>query len=439
MIGETITGSSPSETNSRRAIQTANKIEQTVLKEHGDIRDAKTARKAVRKMFPNLKKQTLISPSNGRLSDSEYNYLVGMLHGASMKPTAARRLTELNILPRDTNPQLGGQTRTILNWGEGRIHGTAIELNLNCTTRILSRLGQRTDHSEAPWSFDMRQKMVDLGTFSEQDIDKVLHQNIALHEWAHFLHQDYGRRYNGLDKPDALIPVELYKRGTVDAVETFLKWNEQFSANSPRLSRRTIEENWELLLQGTRGATEHERHALARKKLSVWALNMASTSNPLVARNSGIFQITLAQATGNAITGYLDWDGVEESKRDEIRKELGKVSGYARVNADLNPFTQFYEGVAETISIRESTAGIKANVNPAASRFLRDVMTKQAETTKPQPEFIISPDELKAIEKEVRKNRKMLDKIMNDPTSCPGGFGPSEISQILEKESKKKK
>jgi len=85
-----------------------------------------------------------------------------------------------------------------------------------------------------------------------------------------------------------------------------------------------------------------------------------------------------AEFLSKEASAFTAWDGVPEDKREQIRRELRGVSGYAGFLFNENPGGQYFEGVAEAISVREMTSGLSDSVQlqPAANRHIRDLLTK---------------------------------------------------------------
>lgn len=345
------------------AVKTALQIEKDVLKKHGDIRKRDTARKAIREMFPNLKKNTFLSPQSRDLNDVEFNYLVGLLHMGGVKPKTAKGVTEL-VMVKDA-PSEGGSMTPQVDEVTGKYLGIRISLNSGATAR-----GNRTTvaHAASPWSFALLPEMREAG-YSYEEQDKVFQQSIAMHEYGHAIHYEYGRLWHGVEIGGNL-PPEAWKYGFVEGM----------ASTGLRISRNDLNDVFDMSLELARNANPTRSDYL----LSLDAANIAF-SKTLEAHERMTGQ-RLSRDSVNLITEFLSkeasaftaWDGVPEDKREQIRKELRDISGYAGFLFDENPGGQYFEGVAEAISVREMTSGLSDSVQlqPAANRHIRDLLTK---------------------------------------------------------------
>ena len=345
------------------AVKTALQIEKDVLKKHGDIRKRDTARKAIQEMFPNLKKNTFLSPQSRDLNDVEFNYLVGLLHMGGVKPKTAKGVTEL-VMVKDA-PSEGGSMTPQVDEVTGKYLGIRLSLNSGATAR-----GNRTAvaHAASPWSFALLPEMREAG-YSYEEQDKVFQQSIAMHEYGHAIHYEYGRLWHGVEIGGDL-PPEAWKYGFVEGM----------ASTGLRISRNDLNDVFDMSLELARNANPTRSDYL----LSLDAANIAF-SKTLEAHERMMGQRLsrdsvnlIAEFLGKEASAFTAWDGVPEDKREQIRKELRGVSGYAGFLFDENPGGQYFEGVAEAISVREMTSGLSDSVQlqPAANRHIRDLLTK---------------------------------------------------------------
>ena len=350
------------------AVKTAKKIEQDVLKKHGDIRKREVATKAVVKAFPNLTKNDFARPSRD-LNDFEFNSLVGLLHMAEVKPLTAKSITKLSI--SDDQFTRGGHMLPLYNQTSGRYQGIEISLNKNANARANAGVGV---HANSPWSWEMLPPMQRAG-YSYEDQDKVFHQGIAMHEYGHAIHFDHGVRWHGVKMGD-MPPAERWRYGFVKGMEstgtskseledTFDAALRVIRANNPNIDDRTA-------------YIDAMRSAFSRTMLMMLEQRLSQGGDiPSERETQGMVDLYGDFIKKEAIA-YIAWDGVPEEKRDLIRSELKGVSGYANITYSLNPGGQYLEGVAEAISVREMTSGLSARVElqPAGRRHIRDLLTK---------------------------------------------------------------
>jgi len=361
----TSTGASRS---AKVAVKTAKKIEQDVLKKHGDIRKREVAIKAVVKAFPNLTKNAFASPSRD-LNDFEFNSLVGLLHMSEVKPLTAKSITKLSI--SDEEFTKGGYMQPLYNAVSGRYQGIEISLNKNANSRANSGVGV---HANSPWTWEMLPAMRRMG-FSFEDQDKVFHQSIAMHEYGHAIHYDHGVRFLGMKKGD-MPPPERWKYGFVKGME------------STGISKSELEDTFDAALRVERANNPNAddrtaymaamRSAFSRTMLMMLERRLSQGGDIPTERETQAMVELYDNFIKKEATAYIAWDGVPEEKRDLIRSELKGVSGYANITYAVNPGGQYLESVAEAISVRELTSGLsdRVELQPAGRRHIRDLLTK---------------------------------------------------------------
>jgi hypothetical protein len=314
-------------------------------------------------MYGMWKKNTFLSPESRDLDDVEFNYLVGLLHMGGVKPKTAKGVTEL-VMVNDA-PGEGGSMTPMVDEVTGKYLGIRLSLNRKATARGNRNTGA---HEASPWSFALLPEMREAG-YSYEEQDKVFQQSIAMHEYGHAIHYEYGRLWHGTQIGEDP-PAEAWKYGFVEGM----------ASCGLRLRRQELTDAYDAALEVARNANPSRSEYL----LGIDAANLAfnSTLTDIQTRTGRSIPPMLvdlfAEWLGKEVSAFTAWDGVPEDKREQIRRELRGVSGYAGFRFDENPGGQYFEGVAEAISVREMTSGLNDSVQlqPTANRHIRDLLTK---------------------------------------------------------------
>jgi hypothetical protein len=407
------------------AVKTAKKIEENVLKKYGDIRKRRVATKAIEKAFPALTENTFVKgtadSSSSELSDFEFNSLVGLLHMADVKPKTAKVITKLSSTNEEETA--GGFMEPLFDRASGEFLGIKISLNKGADSRSNVNTGV---HAFSPWAWEMLPAMRSAG-FSFEDQDKVFHQSIAMHEYAHAIHYEYGIRWHGVKVGDTP-PPERWRYGFVKGLASI------------GIDERVLEQKYDSALSEMRrnnpNLNDRDAYLNAAQRAFSGIMQSAFSAMPIPPsrQQEGEIILQLFKFINKEAAAYIAWDGVPEKKRERIRRELRGVSGYANVTYDINPGGQYFEGVAEAISVREMTSGLSARpeIEQAAQRHIRDLLTKtesKESSKKPMPQDSKKRD----IKAEVRKIIEEIGPFPDGVPICRGLNGLPEKEVELPK------
>jgi hypothetical protein len=354
------------------ALATAKKIEADIIKKYGEIKTRRQAMSALGKAFPNARIEFF---SGDELTSDERNFTIGLLHGAELKPKAAKRL---GLIAEETNPNYGGSHNYGLNGNT--FPRSRIYLNKISSTRIWPRGREVRVGEKAPWEAVVAAEMHNSGDFSVEDIDQFYLQSIALHEFGHLAHYDAALSdMGGAERSDGstYIPNEIFAEAigkvSLQRTEDVLDYGQQVVSYTNGSSQAPPD--WDSL-------TEDEK--LGKALVGILGKLYAAKRNIHQDEGQRFIQSFL-----DIIDEEMHWDGVPEDKREDITKSLMKASAYASSEPEARG--RHLEGVAETFVRREMTGGaLNGERNRDAARHMRWVMTKVAKNEKTGPIPFIS-------------------------------------------------
>jgi hypothetical protein len=355
---DAFSGATANERAMNIAIAASKKIEESVTKKHGKLQTTTEAKQAITKAFPNLQWDPL--PEQRDLTTPERNMIIGLLHGADTKPKAARRLLKLQFFSGPSS-QGGSMDRGATLYTNGEVRVTDVIVRLNTSMSIKNLEPNFTARENSPWAFAMVASMMRSGNYSDEDIDKFLHQNVSLHEFGHLAHLDAGLSHWGIS-PDETgnksAPPELLRKALVEVMTSLVP-----NGDSPEIQKQVEE-----ILEGAAEAIRRTSPSMPPFKVESEVRDVVFGLDP-----------TAEDKFSRALDSMTMWDGVDQQKHKQIREQLGKVSGYAQQGFDENPWVQYNEGIAEAFARRESMAGTGYDsLEREAESHLRYVLTKAA-------------------------------------------------------------
>jgi hypothetical protein len=358
---DAFSGATPNERAMNIAVAASKKIEESVVKKHGKLQTTTEAKQALNNAFPNLEWDSI--PERD-LTTPERNMIIGLLHGAGTKPKAAKRLIKLQFFsgPSTEGGNFGHGFIGYTN-GEMTVKEPVMRLNSSMTLRDLPVGFGTTENS--PWAFMMVSSMKRSGNYSDEDLERVLHQNVSLHEFGHLAHMDAGLSHWGIGPQEtqskSLSP-ELLRRSLIEIMAS-----STISGDSP-----DVQAQIKAVLDAGAANLRTARPDLSPFQIEMELRDVVFTADP-----------TARDKFADALSVSVLWDGVDQEKRKKIREELATVSGYARSGIDADPWVQYGEGIAEAFARRESMAGTGyESLERGAESHLRDVLTKAAKQGK---------------------------------------------------------
>lgn len=339
-----------------KAHESAIAREKRVVEKYGDVRKKKTARMALKKAFPNATTRAFLGGRGRSLNDNAHDMVVALLDMADEYPETAKRILVLDDETRP-NPDLGGGQISLdangkpIDFIRGEYSGDGISLNV--TYDAVARINASVANPEPrsyPHAMLLGAAMKMSGSHSDRDIARVVSQGIALHEFGHALHTQYGYRWHRMiddvNQPRNAPPSE-YKEALFSHIQNFF----EHQAQSP-IDRSDLEDIWnerEAIIEQANPLGRGERE----KRVRTIRIGMAVIA--FMANQYGLSDEVgndLRSGWASEIVATLSWDGyaIDQDQRVALRKFLGIVSGYARHGLREDPNTQYMEGVAENIS-----------------------------------------------------------------------------------------
>ena len=308
------------------ASRIAKSIQESVEAEFGPLETKQQVRDALNRAFP-----TASGNAEALLNSAEYwdenpprvkavrNFAIGLLHMSQQDPQTARRISRLTDL--DTkDPNAGGVHMTRFDTYSGMIQSWAIAmnpwLNVNSLEPDKREMGE-------PWAYKMALSMKETGEFSDDEINQVLQQSVAIHEFGHAMHLNAGLSHWGNDR-GGVIPAEAM-------IQAF--------ANVEKISVSDANDQINAYIQ--------KNFTVPRSQETI---SEAITS--LVRPKTGVEQAFVYE-----LYDTIKWDGVDgdEATRSKILEDLSKASEYATTGGKRGQGSQYDEDIAETIAVMVAT------------------------------------------------------------------------------------
>jgi hypothetical protein len=389
------------------ASRIAKSIQESVEAEFGPLETKQQARDALNRAFP-----TASGNAEALLNSAEYwdentervkavrNFVIGLLHMSQQDPQTAARITRLTDL--DTkDPNAGGVHMTRVDIYSGTFQSWAIAmnpwLNVNSLEPDKREMGE-------PWAYKMALSMKETGEFSDDEINQILQQSVAIHEFGHAMHMNAGLSHWGSDRGGA-IPAEAM-------IQAF--------ANVKKISVSEASDEINAYIQ-----------RMFTKPPSDETIPEAIAS--LVGRGTEVEQAFVYE-----LYDTIKWDGVDgdEATRAKILEDLSKASEYATTGGKRGQGSQYDEGIAETIAVMVAT-GTPASGGEETLAHVQSIFpgsaAASADQSKPDTPSVPGPDQPREAAKHLlprlnQKNEAKLGSFDED------GFG---IPQVVPTDSER--
>ena len=388
------------------ASRIAKSIQESVEAEFGPITTPRQVEDALKKAFPSASARDLIDSASRSEWDENTekvkalrNFTIGLLHMSQQDPQTAARINVLGNL-HTSDPNAGGlhSLKGDLATGEFNIWSILINPFLN-----VNILDPETREKGEPWAYKMALSMKETGEFSDDEINQILQQSVAIHEFGHAMHVNAGLSHWGSDEGRA-IPSEAMIQAFADMKKISVSdANDEINAH--------IEKNF----------TKPAPSDAISRAITVMARQEPEGEQGLISQ----------------LMPIIKWDGVtkDEATRAKILEDLGKVSEYARTGSVIED-SQYDEGVAETIAVMVATgtpaSGGKETLAHVQSIFPGSAAAS-ADQSKPDTPSAPGPDRPREAAKHLlprlnQKNEAKLGSFDED------GFG---IPQVVPTDSER--
>lgn len=370
---EAFEGVTPADREVSATVAVAKKIEEQVVAKYGPLESQEDQKAALLKAFPNVFSSSLqFFSEQGSLSSvdkkNKRSICIGLLHMADQKPKAAKRIFGIN---RISESKAHGQCTGTINTG-GVYGGIVLRFRSDRDYATLSpnEIRQLARTPYAPWGTVVALGMKKRGNTSEE-VNNVFWISVAVHEFSHAIHMDVGLTDAGMEIGD-YVPEELSIRGFARAF---------YGSESPATLRNVkTTVDFKLSNSASRGRQGGRPQPSRNEQVFNQLISMAKDISDSDTGARGTREDRHNAATLRLAEQTMDlqlWDGVPEAKREEIRRQLGKASGYGNTGFTTNPVVQYREGVAETITRREMTGGVFVEIDSDTQSHLRYILTKQ--------------------------------------------------------------
>jgi hypothetical protein len=308
------------------ASRIAKSIQESVEAEFGPLTTKQQVRDALNRAFPTASgnAEALLNSAeawdeNTSRVKAVRNFAIGLLHMSQQDPQTAARITRLADL--DTkDPNHGGTHSPRADIYNGTFQSWTISMNPSLNVNSLEP--EKREMGE-PWAYKMALSMKETGDFSDDEINQILQQSVAIHEFGHAMHLSAGLSHWGNDRGGA-IPSEAM-------IQAF--------ANVKKISVSDANDEINAFIQkyDTRGRSDQ---------------TISGAITTLVRREP-----EGEQAFFNELYDTIKWDGVDkdETTRAKILEDLSKASEYATTGGKRGMGSQYDEGVAETIAVMVAT------------------------------------------------------------------------------------
>lgn len=370
---EAFEGATPADREVSAAVAVAKKIVEQVVAKYGFLESQEDQKAALLKAFPGLDSSSLVFFSEQRTSSvdkkNKRSICIGLLHMADQKPKAAKRIVSIKRISDGTAH--GRCTGTINTNGQHKGIGLSFRSDRDFATLGPNEIGRLARNPNAPWCTVIALGMNKRSEYTSSELNNFFWINIAVHEFGHAMHFDAGLTDAGMEVGD-FVPEELSIRGFAAA----------FHGNESPATLENVKRMVDFRLDNSpsrrlpSGRPLRSRNEQVYKELILMAQDISDLDTE--ARETQTERHRAAKRRlGEATIDLQLWDGVPEAKREEIRRQLGKASGYGNSGFTTNPIVQYPEGVAETIARREMTGGVFDETDGDTRAHLRYILTKQ--------------------------------------------------------------
>ena len=344
------------------ASRIAKSIQESVEAEFGPLTTKQQVRDALNRAFPNAS-----GNAEALLNSAEYwdentprvkavrNFAIGLLHMSQQDPQTAARITRLNDLDAK-DPNAGGVHSTRIDTYSGMFQSWTISMNPSLNVNSLEP--EKREMGE-PWAYKMALSMKETGDFSDDEINQILQQSVAIHEFGHAMHLSAGLSHWGNDRGGA-VPSEAM-------IQAF--------ANVKKISVSDANDEINAFIQ--------KYYTVPRSDQTI-----SEAITTLVRREP-----SSEQAFFNELYDTIKWDGVDkdETTRAKILEDLSKASEYATTGGKEGAGSQYDEGIAETIAVMVATG------TPASGReeTLAHIQSIFPGSAAPPPPSEVAPEKPK--------------------------------------------
>jgi hypothetical protein len=350
---ETLSASTATKREIEVFIQVAKDIEKSVLEKYGDFNTPAQARAVLKKAFPNASIRFFAGhPSEQPLTRNEKNLIIGLLHGATLKPKAAKRQTLIGNKPKEG----AGGTHSWRVGPTGQIEFLGIQLDPKQDLRYAVILPKAANE---PRAYTVARQAFEDGRYDINDLARAYAIELSLHEFGHAMHLDAAATDMGINDVDDRLPHELIAKNFAEATGQTLQ--EVNRAVDELLARPwTHPASWNGLDDNAKrnGIISH-----------------------LVTQEPETQQEKIWSKLQRGIASEIGWDSVPAEKRSEILATFAKVSAYA-ARPSKDEWYHQSEGIAESFARREMSGGTVGESTRDAEKYMRWVLTKEAKMGK---------------------------------------------------------
>lgn len=351
---ETLSASTATKREIETFIQVAKDIEKSVLEKYGDFNTPAQARAVLKKAFPNASIRFFAGhPSEQPLTRNEKNLIIGLLHGATLKPKAAKRQTLIGNKPAEN----AGGTHSWRVGPTGQIEFLGIQLDPKQDLRYAAALPKAANE---PRAYTVARQAFEDGGYDINDLARAYAIELSLHEFGHAMHLDAAATDIGINNENDTLPHELIAKNFAKATgQTLQEVNQAVD---------------ELLAQPW-------RHPASWNGLDDNAKRNGIISHLVTLRQPKSYREKIWSKLQRGIASEIGWDSVPAEKRAEILATFAKVSAYA-ARPSKDEWYHQSEGIAESFARREMSGGIAGESTRDNEKYMRWVITKEAKMDK---------------------------------------------------------